>query len=233
MVIYNFWKGGSMSSQKSKPDYKKKAEAISKGYTEFERKLSLQIWQKNQVINALTDEYYENGVIVEIEEKIKHLNSSLEHYNTFMQDDLFAEAKKVNHASYERRNRLSQRIESMIKKGSCIFLTLTFNDNVLASTNEDTRKKYVQRFLKASSSQYVANIDYGKKNEREHYHAVVLADKVDYKLWHDITHSDSAINFERIRNTSDNVKLAKYVCKLTNHAVKETTKRCHTIYSRN
>ena len=78
---------------------------------------------------------------------------------------------------------------------------------------------------------YVANIDYGSKNKREHYHALINCDKVDFKSWRKYGN----INAKRVRNKdieSDKTKLSKYIAKLSNHAIKETTKRSCLIYSR-
>ena len=75
---------------------------------------------------------------------------------------------------------------------------------------------------------YVANVDYGAKNHREHYHAVVMCDNIDHKSWR-----YGAINFKRINYDADIDtinKLSMYVAKLTNHAIKETCKRCYLIY---
>ena len=41
-----------------------------------------------------------------------------------------------------------------------------------------------------------------------------------------------ALNGERVRSTNDFVKLAKYISKLTNHAIKDTCKGSRMIYNR-
>ena len=126
----------------------------------------------------------------------------------------------------------------MIYKNDCLFLTFTFRDKTLNNTSAYTRRRYVKYFLNALNVPYVANIDFGKKNEREHYHAVVQIGRVDYSKW-----KYGAINGIKIRNdikydddgviTSESVeKIARYVAKLTNHAIKETTRRSVIMYSR-
>lgn len=139
------------------------------------------------------------------------------------------EARLINNASYHRVKRLNERIERYLSMGECIWLTLTFNDKTLSETNAKTRRRYVSHFLKSQSNYYVANIDYGKDNEREHYHAVVVGSFVDMEKW-------SKYGFaytERIKNhLKTSVKLSKYVSKLTNHAIKESTKRQVYVYSR-
>ena len=110
------------------------------------------------------------------------------------------------------------------------FLTLTFNDSILSSTSPETRRKYVRRFLKSFNCQYVGNIDFGKRNHREHFHALIGTGKIDYSLWNT---RFGAINGLKVRNsTDDKARLSRYIAKLTNHAIKETTKRSVIIYSR-
>lgn len=137
------------------------------------------------------------------------------------------ECEKLNKAFYNRLQRLKSRVEYIVNSGKGIFLTLTFTDKVLSITNSETRKKYIWRFLKSLNCNFIANIDFGAKKHREHYHALVMCDSVDNK-----SYPYGAINFQRIHETSDSVKLAKYVAKLTNHAIKETTKRSVIMYSK-
>ena len=75
----------------------------------------------------------------------------------------------------------------------------------------------------------VANKDFGARNGREHYHAaVLLKGKIDYSKW-----KYGCLNGQKIRlNGMSDVRLAKYIAKLTNHAIKETCKRNVLIYSR-
>lgn len=126
-------------------------------------------------------------------------------------------ARSLNHAKYKRKQRVSDRIGGYVTLGNCLFLTLTFTDAVLASTSEKTRRKYVTRWLKSQSPAYVANIDYGKENEREHYHAIAFSPHVDYKGWHKY----GAIKGEEVKTESKDVtRVSKYVAKLSNHAMK-------------
>ena len=129
--------------------------------------------------------------------------------------------------NYRKRNqRLRKRISNIIECDS-LFLTFTFTDDVLAKTNQDTRQQYVRRFLKSISENYVANIDFGGKFGREHFHAVcIVSEKVDYTSW-----KYGALNGERVRKNSSPLALAKYVNKLVYHATKETTAQ-RIIFSR-
>lgn len=191
--------------------------------------------KKSTMLDYAINEYECNGVIMPI---LRRSNNDLmtvsELRNYCIENGIkkeFLECFKINHASYKRTQRLKERIENMLLSGSCIFLTLTFNDTKLQNTTPKERRVAVSRYLKSFSSKYVANIDFGSKNHREHYHAVVCADSINYKLWNKYGY----IHGQKIRNKDikeDKTKLAKYICKLSNHAIKETTKRSSLIYSR-
>ena len=150
------------------------------------------------------------------------LEHDLKEQNAF----LYHEAEKINSASLKRNQRLKKRIASYINSGNCLFLTLTFNDDVLERTNEETRRKYVRRFLKSYSNCYVANIDYGLENEREHYHAVMVYPfRIDSTEW-----PYGFSNIKKVKMGSESA-ISKYINKLTNHAIKNTSKRNALIYS--
>ena len=90
-------------------------------------------------------------------------------------------AEKIVRSDIKRKSTLKKRIRELLLCGHCVFVTLTFTDDCLASTSPETRRRYVARFCKAHSSGYVGNIDFGGKNNREHYHAVILTDKAENK----------------------------------------------------
>jgi hypothetical protein len=140
---------------------------------------------------------------------------------------IWREAERINLAYYARVKRLKNRISEMLSQGRCYFLTLTFSDDTLDKTSEQTRRKYVTLFLKTLTDTYVANVDYGSQNGREHYHAVVLADSVNMTGWDRYGFSKA----QKIASEADYVPVAKYISKLTNHAVKATTRGCRAIYS--
>lgn len=210
-----------------KPNYELKAKVLKDGWVEAQRKYSLTLFKKSQELKL----FYDNGEIIEL---WKPLDPAQEKFYSYLKDQeenklYWKEAERVNNASYHRTKRLKLKILNMITSGSCIFLTLTFKNDVFEKTSEETRKRYVARALKTMSNSYIANIDYGKLNEREHYHAIVLADRVDHKLW-----KYGNLDIERVRANEETspVKIAKYITKLTNHAIKETVKQNRLIYSR-
>lgn len=176
-----------------------------------------------------------------IEKSQEFYNKSSEDLKQYTKEEI-EEAVKVNYASYKRQNRLQKKALEIIKSDSAIFLTLTFNDKVFSEMSKETRRQKITRFLKKTCNKYIANIDYGAKNEREHYHALVepKGENIDNKEYYKMFYN-SNINFERIKITSKknhdiestSKKVSKYVSKLTNHAIKETTHQNRIIYSKN
>ena len=150
-----------------KPNYELKAKVISNGMAKIQRQVSLTFFRKMEEDKALVL----NG---ENQEQWKPMSIGMAKlYQEMFQEEYqeeYQECIRVNNASYHRTKRLREKIENMLLSGQCIFLTLTFTNETLENTNQDTRKRYVKRYLKEVSNQYVANIDYGSKNEREHYH---------------------------------------------------------------
>lgn len=169
---------------------------------------------------------------------MKHYNHDVDSYSDilfrFHEYGLikeFLEAKKINHANHNRAFRLHQRIAEMLEAGPCLFATLTFRDDRFIKTNAKTRRNAVSRYLKAHNCKYVANIDFGEDENcthREHYHALVQTDFLDYEKWFN---KNGCIKIERIKRNTPSA-LAKYISKLTNHAIKETTRRSVLLYSR-
>lgn len=138
----------------------------------------------------------------------------------------------------DRKNRLKDRVSKIISNGNAIFLTLTFNDSFLSrDTTEQTRRRYVSRFLKEQCKQYVANIDYGEREDcthREHYHAIVIpkAEKIDFKPYCAFFDGSRIYAEKVLINEKSNISISLYINKLTNHALKTSGKAKRLIYSR-
>ena len=59
------------------------------------------------------------------------------------------EYKDLKRALRVKRNRLKARILSMLENNNnCLFLTFTFNNRVMKATTQETREKYIKRYLK-------------------------------------------------------------------------------------
>lgn len=205
-----------------------------KSYVLKEHNDLLQKAKQSKKLDYAINEYRENGVLMPILERSNDVLTMNELFSECFNNGLekeYFEALKINDASYKRVQRLRKRIEDMLVSGPCVFLTLTFNDNTLNTTTEKQRRVLVSRYLKQYQTMYVANIDFGKDNEREHYHACICCERVSHDSWDKYGN----IDFKRIRNRNierDKTRLAKYICKLSNHAIKETTRRCSLLYSR-
>lgn len=138
------------------------------------------------------------------------------------------ECLKILHANYERVKRLQKRVKAIISQNKSTFLTITFDDKHLTETTAKQRRNEITRFLKQFDAPYIANIDFGideTKTKREHYHAVIGCQNIDYSKW------PYYINGEKIIVLNEKA-LSKYVSKLSNHAIKEQAKRSSLIYSR-
>lgn len=132
-------------------------------------------------------------------------------------------------SQHRKKTRVKKKIGGIVEDNEAVFLTLTFDDKVLSTTSKETRRRYVRRFLKQVSDVYVANIDYGKLNGREHYHAVVNK-SVNLAYWHKY----GGIKAEKIRSKADDTeRVSKYISKLSHHALKNRGDMTRLIYSRN
>ena len=202
-------------------DYEFKAKVISSGLCQIEKKIS-----KTLYVNNIKELY---GIDIENSNTYSNemCHQLIQYYMENFPNELL-EAQKINHATYQRVKRLKDRIAELLNK-PCLFLTLTFTTEKLENTSADTRRQKVRRFLSSFDCPFVANKDFGAKNGREHYHAVIQIEHIDYSLW-----TYGAIKGLKVRLDENSTKerLAKYVAKLTNHAIKETTKRSVLIYSR-
>lgn len=133
-----------------------------------------------------------------------------------------------------RKQRIKDRITRMLETEKALFLTLTFSDKMFQrNATSETRRTYIRRFLKEQCCDYLANIDFGATNQREHYHAVVVPKTIiDFARYREIF--DSNINAQHIRIDDTSVRLVgKYINKLTNHALKENGYYQRLIFSRN
>lgn len=186
-----------------------------------------------KLLNRFDRKNYNNaleGIIFDQDLEDKYFDLSNKYGSKYIK-----EARKINNASYRRVERLKKRIMEYITEFPCVWLTLTFRDDILQNTTQETRRKYVSKFLKSISRHYVANIDFGEDDRyshREHYHAIAVGrqTKSDLQVW---TERYGFTWIETVSRSSNPVKISKYISKLTNHAIKKSTKRQCYIYSRN
>jgi hypothetical protein len=201
-----------------------KQRVLTSGLHLVQRKLSKQIYIAYKNIDKVNFEKYSDIDFSEYNE-LKELDKK---FSAFFGDDWLI-AQRLNHNEYRRVKKLKDKMLESVLSDNALFLTLTFNSDTIARTTNPTRRRYVSRYLKSQSAFYIANIDFGARNGREHYHAVIVGQNIDYKAWHKF----GAIKGLKIAPTrNDTARVSKYVAKLTNHAIKETTKQFRLIYSR-
>jgi hypothetical protein len=205
-------------------NYIDKQRVLQKGLHLIQKRLSKQTYKSYKSIFYNIIPNVSDIALTEYRELIQ-LNKK---FSDFFGDD-WNIAMKLNHNEYKRVKRLKEKMLDSVLSDNALFLTLTFNSDTIAKTSYLTRRRYVARYLKSQSAFYIANIDFGARNGREHYHAVVVGQNIDYKAWHSL----GAIKGLKIAPTrNDTTRVSKYVAKLTNHAIKETTKQFRLIYSR-
>lgn len=107
------------------------------------------------------------------------------------------------------------------ESGHAIFVTLTLSDDYI-NLPHSTLFTYASRFLKLFGS-YALNDDYGKKDNRYHFHALCFTDYINPLLW-------KYGNCDVKRVYSFTRKLLSYSSKLVNHAFKDY--RSRVVYSR-
>ena len=210
----------------------------------FERKQYIIANQYDKALYVLNNIQYKKYCDIEL---TQHDIANLEKYSDAISllianPDLMQEAEKVSHARYTRATKLYKTLELFLTFYPCTFVTLTFNDYTLNSTSLETKRKYVKRYLKSQALFYIANVDYGAKNGRVHFHAVVTSQSLDLKKWHKygaIKTEKIIVSTEKNSDVSKCVtkinakRLGKYISKLSNHAIKETASGCRVIYSEN
>jgi len=134
-------------------------------------------------------------------------------------------------AQIKRKYRLKKAIKNILENNlnESYFLTLTFNDEILTKTTKEKRLNLIKTFLNNQTDKYILNCDYGKKNGREHYHALVIAkDKfINYVKYSKLYGNIKVLPMNLYKNQSINSK-TEY---LLNHALKDTSER-KIIYSK-
>lgn len=131
--------------------------------------------------------------------------------------------------------RLTQYIKNENKK--IVFGTITLDDYNL-NMKEDTYIRKIHKWLKKHFIYVILNKDFGKKNEREHYHFIGLTieeieskktkSKKGYEIF-ELKHKDYQMGFEPTLciidlNKDDIQKTVNYLLKLNNHSNKITTR---------
>lgn len=117
-----------------------------------------------------------------------------------------------------KMKRIEAKIQGWLDRGIVDFITLTWNDAALKNNSFENRKKRIRYVLNQTCDDFIANIDFGDKNGREHYHAITL-NCCDLEL----AALQKDFGFICVECVNDNTsKLVEYLDKLRNHALKES-----------
>lgn len=81
-------------------------------------------------------------------------------------------------------------------------------------------------------SLYILNIDFGSKNDREHYHCILATD-FDFSsdIYFKLTYPCFSYLEKCVIKDKSIERICKYINKLSNHAVKDTTKMSRIYYN--
>lgn len=138
-------------------------------------------------------------------------------YSVVYGSDEYAKHARAVNARKAQKRRYNRKLLDMCEAyDELYFVTLTFTDDVFESTNEDTQHRYARRWLTDNCRDYLANEDFGKKNGRRHYHAVV-AKKSTIEPW---KYGYYNIKSVKMGKKEDVYRITSYMLKLTNHANK-------------
>ena len=193
-----------------------KNEIVSQKIDKISRRLS---WLSFK--NFLTKEEYQELIL---------LSHTMSNYD----NNINRVCHNLNNSRYYRIKKCKDFINRYIFLASqtfdlkVLFLTFTFSDETLKITNERSRRRRINTILKNNCLSYIANIDFGKKTEREHYHAIALM-KYNYDL--SKYEKNGFFTAENVNlGDKDSECIAKYINKLTYHAIKDTTQHDNSSY---
>lgn len=141
--------------------------------------------------------------------------------------------ERILKARYQKASRIRKRLVFLLSRYKYIwFITFTFNNNYINKSTR-TKRDLIKMVLNTHDFKYMLNIDYGKKNEREHYHCI-LATNIDLDVNQFIQfyyEGGFSLSIQCKNGLDDFKRLSKYLNKLTNHCIKATTKRQRILYN--
>jgi len=142
--------------------------------------------------------------------------------------------RQVYSTRLSRIKRCKVKVAGLVFDSKASFLTFTFSDKALSRTTPLTRRRAVRKCLKKVSKggKFIANVDFGDKNEREHYHGICEVVDIDAlkKYWEKYY---GWVKIKPVRSSDQDLKrTVKYINKLTSHAFKDSVHMHRVIYSR-
>ena len=180
------------------------------------------------------DDNFQKDYDVEFLTKVIEYNQKK--YFAFKNDlpfTLIKDYEKILKARYQKNSRIKKRLVYLLSRFENIwFITFTFNNDYIDKSTR-TKRDLMKMVLNTHDFLYMLNIDYGKKNEREHYHCI-LATNLDIDINQFIQfyyEGGFSLSIQCKKGLYDYKRLTKYLNKLTNHCIKATTKRQRILYN--
>lgn len=140
--------------------------------------------------------------------------------------------ERILKARYQKCSRIKKRFVYLLTRFDYIwFVTFTF-DNYYINKSDRSKRDLMKSVLNTHDFKYMLNIDYGKKNEREHYHCI-LATNIDFNVNQFLQshYPCHCLAIQCKKGKNDFKRLLKYINKLTNHCLKSTTKNRRMLYN--
>ena len=152
-------------------------------------------------------------------------------------EDVLDESERIHNSIKKQRKRCFSHLNFMFKEYdlNCIcFATFTIDDKYLLDPNFDIlncRRRIA--FMLNRCEDYALNVDYGAKNGRVHFHAVIVLNspsmyQVSKNNWHSFELDSYKFGFyylEPIQKKEDSKRVANYLNKLVNHSLKIANQR--------
>lgn len=199
----------------------------------YDYKKERELLANDKAVEKLISAFYRSYAKVDGSEIRKSLLLTLKERHNINRSQAFLLWKCYHSQKVSRRSK-KKRLEAKIRKwyenGFTVFLTLTYSPEFLENTSAPIRRKKVREVLNECADDFVANIDFGGKNGREHYHAICY--RLDGLKINDLwAKRYGFIKAEAVIPDTEG-SLFEYVDKLCNHALKESTGCQQLVYCR-
>lgn len=137
----------------------------------------------------------------------------------------------TNHmrSDWKRMTTLNKRVKEILEQPIAYFITFTLDNEHLHLKESTIQRKIAQTLRQVQATTYLYNKDYGKNNNRLHYHALSGFDlQIDYNILNKI-YTYGAVNIKQIHIKNEE-SLKRYITKQQLHATKQTATKIR--YSR-
>lgn len=173
------------------------------------------------------DNILERDVILYNQSRLRAFRKGIQ----FNKNDEF---EKILSARYMKVSRIKKHLVwQIVSRKYLYFLTFTFDD-VLLSKCQRTKRDLIKNCMLSFDDDvlYILNIDYGKKNEREHFHALLATDNSSDLICHIRKYYSCRFKVQKVDICGDDIKrLSKYINKLSNHCKKDSTYNKRIVYN--